>query len=135
MTTIDYEQIAMNIAIDAGVKEFLPYPAGTWPTMARCVPQIGRVEALMPEDDYTLAIFAHECGHIATTLNVWRQGHFSEPMVEEQTATRWAINAVLQHTGLDEPTPEMCRAWIEGLESYRRGGAAKLKRKRIAQFA
>jgi hypothetical protein len=108
---MDYTAITKAIARDAGLERLLPIY--NW-RKARSFPQVGIVEATPPHDDVTLAVFAHECGHLATTLHLERLG--TSVLEIEAAASQWARNAIIRNGGT--VTEAMDQVWLDGLASY-----------------
>lgn len=72
----------------------------------------GELRAAEPVDDTTLAIFAHESGHMAL-----RHFGLRQPIIhQEAAATKWALQAIREAGG--NPGPAVQKALRKALASY-----------------
>lgn len=109
---IDYAHTTRELMKLAGVKRFVPiedYRRAHSRTLG-----VDTVFATVPTDDTTLAIAAHEAGHVATSDRLADKDY--GVLSIEYAATLWAkIN--LERLGI-AVTAAMMAAWQDGLASY-----------------
>ncbi len=106
------ERIAAALFQEAGVERYYPLEDGDPGAFSAPLEKI--VAAPYPKDDTTLAILAHEAGHVATTEGLYDRG--AGLFALELMATKWAEKA-LRKLGVEITAP-MRRAWFAGLLSY-----------------
>ena len=123
-----YEKLTQAIAVDAGAKDlrWLPPVPDTWNGEgARSDWHAKEITVPRPVSPNTLAAFAHEAGHLATTPATYRNpeaewardaGDITGQIVREWRATKGGWDAIEKHGG--EVTDGMKRFWASALASY-----------------
>lgn len=119
---LDYDEIARaiyNAASEQTGERIWIKPLAQWERQ-RAASMIPAHEGYDPEiyvarpvDDETLAIFAHELGHVATTRRARDTGYNNLEI--EYIATRWALGQIKKHGRVSD---EMLRVGQEALGSY-----------------
>lgn len=125
---MDYEKLTQAIAADVGAKDlrWLPPAPPRWDGEGSHSDWHAKmIETPKPVSPNTLAAFAHEAGHLATTPATysnpeaefaWQTKDLTGQIVREWRATKWGWDAIEKHGG--EVTDGMKRFWAEALISY-----------------